>query len=229
MDAIGFDVYGTLVDPLSMDVHLRALAGDRAAELAVTWRTKQIEYAFRRSLMNAWEPFETCTAQALEYAVRSARIELSPDGRAALLDAYRRLPPFPDVAEGLGEMRRHGWKLVAFSNGSATVVREVLEHAGMLSLFDDVVSVSELRIFKPHPSVYRHLAARAGSPPDHTWLVSSNPWDVIGARGAGLRTAWIRRSEQVCFDPWGGEPDMIVRDLRELGRQLASLLHPTAT
>jgi 2-haloacid dehalogenase len=221
VDALGFDVYGTLVDPLAMHAHLRDLAGERATELATTWRTKQIEYAFRRSLMGAWEPFEACTAQALDYAVRSARLPLSPDGRQALLESYRRLPPFPDVATGLGELRRGGWRLFAFSNGSAPVVRDLLQHAGLLDVFEDVVSVAEVGIFKPHPSVYRHFAARAGSAPGEAWLVSSNPWDVVGAKGAGLRAAWVRRSEDACFDPWGGEPDLTVRDLLDLGRQLA--------
>jgi len=219
VDAIGFDVYGTLVDPLSLQAELRHLAGERAAELATIWRTKQVEYAFRRSLMGVWEPFETCTAQALDYAVRSARLTLSAEDRQALLESYLRLPTFPDVAEGLGELRRQGWTLLAFSNGSAPAVRDVLQHAGVLGFFDDVVSVAEVGIFKPHPSVYRHFAARAGRAPGEAWLVSSNPWDVIGAKGAGLRAAWVRRSEEACFDPWGGDPDLTVRDLIDLGRQ----------
>ncbi len=216
MDAIGFDLYGTLVDPLSMQDHLRGVAGDRAGEVAALWRTKQVEYAFRRGLMETWTTFEVCTAQALAYAAGAAGIALTDGDRDALLAAYRRLPLFPEVRAALATLRHGGRRVVAFSNGSAAVVRELLGHAGALDLLDDVVSVDEVRTFKPHPSVYRRLAERVAKPPGETWLVSGNAWDVLGAKSAGLRAAWVRRSPSSLFDPWGVEPDLTVANLREL-------------
>jgi 2-haloacid dehalogenase len=220
MDAVGLDVYGTLVDPLSMQDHLRGAAGDRAPEVAALWRTKQVEYAFRRGLMQTWTTFETCTAQALAYAARAAGIALADAERDALLARYRQLPPYPEVRDALAGLRRGGRTVVAFSNGSGPVVRELLAHAGVLELLDDVVSVDEVRTFKPHPSVYRRLAERVGKAPGETWLVSANAWDVIGAKAAGLRAAWVRRSPGSLFDPWEIEPDAVVAELGELAGAL---------
>ncbi len=222
MDAIGFDVYGTLVDPQAMQQHLRALAGDRASELALAWRVKQVEYAFRRGLMGRFESFEACTADALAFAATSAGVELPPAEADRLLGHYRELPAYPDVRHGLSALRSSGRDLVAFSNGSAPVVRELLGHAGLLELLDDVVSVAEVGTFKPHPSVYQHLAKRLRRPAAEVWLVSGNAWDVIGAKAAGLRAAWLRRSPGAVYDPWGMEPDLVAGDLTELAARLTA-------
>lgn len=81
---------------------------------------------------------------------------------------------------------------------------------------------SRLETFKPDPEVYRYLAQRADRPPATTWLVSSNPWDVIGAKAAGLKAAWVKRKPDAVFDPWDIEPDLIVGTLEELAEQLAT-------
>src|SRR5271156_4207401 len=163
MATVGFDVYGTLVDPLGISVELRRFVGEDADRVAQLWRTTQLEYTWRRSLMGLYEPFSTCTAQALEYASRSLGHELAPDEVAALLQAYRELPAFPDAAQGLARMRDGGHRMVAFSNGEAAFVRAVLTHAGLLALLAEVVSVDEIKAYKPAPAVYRHLADRMGT------------------------------------------------------------------
>jgi 2-haloacid dehalogenase len=219
--AIGFDVYGTLVDPLGIGVELRRFVGDDADRVAQLWRTAQLEYTWRRSLMGAYAPFSVCTAQALDFATRSLGHQLAPGVTDALLDMYRRLPAFPEAAAGLERIRRAGHRMVAFSNGEAEVVRAVLSNADLLPMLDDVVSVDEVKVYKPAPSVYRHLAARLGTHVTDTWLVSSNPFDVIGAKAAGLRAAWVCRNPRAILDPWGVEPDLIVSDLVELSECLA--------
>jgi 2-haloacid dehalogenase len=134
---------------------------------------------------------------------------------------YRRLPAFPEAAAGLERIHRAGHRMVAFSNGEAAVVRAVLSNADLLPMLEDVVSVDEVKVYKPAPSVYRHLAARLGTAVTDTWLVSSNPFDVIGAKAAGLRAAWVCRNPRAILDPWGVEPDLIVSDLVELSECLA--------
>jgi 2-haloacid dehalogenase len=220
MATVGFDVYGTLVDPLGISGELRRFVGDDADRVAQLWRTTQLEYTWRRSLMGLYEPFSTCTVQALEYASLSIGYRLAPEAVAALLQAYRELPAFPDAAQGLARMRESGHRMVAFSNGEAAFVRAVLTHAGLLPLLADVVSVDEVKAYKPAPAVYRHLAQRTGTPMSETWLVSSNPFDVIGAKAAGLCAAWIRRNSRAILDPWGIEADLVVADLVELGERL---------
>jgi 2-haloacid dehalogenase len=110
--------------------------------------------------------------------------------------------------------------LIAFSNGTERAVRTVLENASLLSLFDEVVSVDDLRTYKPDPAVYRYLVRRGGAPAGQTWLASANGWDVIGAKNAGLRAAWIARDPSAMLDPWGIEPDLIVSSVPDLAAHL---------
>jgi 2-haloacid dehalogenase len=214
--AIAFDVYGTLVDPLAMAKHLKSLVGDRAARFAELWRAKQLEYSFRRGLMRAYRPFSVCTWESLLYTECSLDIALGEQSRTTLMELYRNLPPFADAASGLASIKRGGHYLAAFSNGEAEAIREVLENAGLLSFFDDIVSADEVRTFKPDPAIYSHAVQRLGQTANATWLVSSNPFDIIGAKTAGLRTAWIKRDAAALFDPWGVEPDVVLSSLDQL-------------
>lgn len=214
--ALGFDVYGTLVDPLALAEPLRALVGEQAVQFAGLWRTKQLEYSFRRGLMRRYVDFDICTRQALRYTQQALGCELPESDQARLIDAYLRLPVFPEVVASLAALKTQGHRLVAFSNGVETSIRALLANAGALPHLEDVVSVDDLRTFKPDPAVYAYLAQRTGRAPGETWLVSSNAWDVIGAKAAGLRAAWVKRQPDVVFDPWDVEPDVVVSRLDEL-------------
>jgi 2-haloacid dehalogenase len=219
--AIGFDIYGTLVDPLEMNEHLRPLVGkDLADRMSEVWRNKQIEYTFRRALMRRYEDFGHCTRRSLVYAARVSGVELSDEDHERLVKEYQTLRPFPDVISGLKAMKEEGHTLVAFSNGVEATARTLLERAGVLSHLEGVISVDDLRTFKPDPQVYLYLAGRLRRAPEETWLVSSNPFDVIGAKATGLKAAWIRRSPDVQFDPWDIEPDLVAPDLEALAGKL---------
>src|SRR5208283_1694001 len=97
-----------------------------------------------------------------------------------------------------------------FSNGRAEAVDSLLTQAGLRDFFLDVVSVDEVKSFKPDPGVYAHFLRRAGAPGADAWLISSNPFDVIGALSAGMRAAWVRRTPDALFDPWDLEPTLTV-------------------
>ncbi|WP_043527570.1 haloacid dehalogenase type II [Litchfieldella xinjiangensis] len=217
---LAFDVYGTLIDTHGVIVELEAELGERGMEFSQRWRDKQLEYAFRRGLMGAYVDFGQCTREALEFTDRALRTELSERHKDRLMATYARLPAFPDVPEALAELRRRGHTCVAFSNGTREAVKALLEQAGIVDCFDDIVSVDEIKRFKPDPAVYAHLRTRLEVDASKTWLVSSNPFDAIGARHAGLHAAWVRRSAEAPFDPWGGEPDCTVSDLVELSERL---------
>jgi len=131
---------------------------------------------------------------------------------------YRELPPFEDATPGLEKARKAGFSLYAFSNGSAEAVGNLLQNAGLLEFFADVISVEDLRTFKPSPAVYCHFLRRTEATGSEAWMVSSNPFDVIGAVSAGMRAAWVRRSESAVFDPWEIEPTLTVSGLEELVR-----------
>jgi 2-haloacid dehalogenase len=221
-DAIGFDVYGTLVDPLGMSQHLEAAAGRLAGQMARLWREKQIEYTFRRALMQKYENFDVCTEQALVFAAKSLKLDLKDEDRAALMEAYRRLPSFSEALPAIRSLRAAGFKLAAFSNGVESSLRALLEHSGILPHLDAVISVDDLKTYKPDPRVYRYLAERLGFSPEKTWLASSNGWDVMGAKAAGMRAAWIKRNPEAMLDPWGISPDFVAPNLEEFASVIQS-------
>jgi 2-haloacid dehalogenase len=219
--AIGFDIYGTLVDPLEMNEHLRPVVGeDLADRFSELWRQKQVEYTFRRGLMRRYEDFGVCTRQALAHTANVLGVELSEEDQERLMEEYQNLRPFPDVIPGLEALKSRGHRLVAFSNGVEETARTLLGRAGVLPHLEEVISVDDLKTFKPDPQVYEYLARRLGAEPSETWLISSNPFDVIGAKAAGLKAVWIRRKPDAQFDPWEIEPDLVVGDLKQLAERL---------
>jgi 2-haloacid dehalogenase len=220
---LAFDVYGTLIDPFRMEEHLRAAFGEKAKEASELWRSKQIEYSFRRALMKKYRAFDACTAQALRFVSAQLGISLSEEAQGSLMSNYQRLPAYPDVTAALDELAARGFAIAACSNGTQSAVRGSLDHAGVLSHFSKIVSVDPLRTFKPDPAVYEYLVAELRARRDMVWLISSNPFDVIGAKACGLRTAWVQRDPKRLFDPWEFEPDLVVSGLAELPGKLNSL------
>lgn len=214
---LAFDVYGTLIDTHGVVTMLEERLGKHARAFSQTWRDKQLEYSFRKGLMGRYEHFGICTAQALEYACLFYKVDLTAQDKEQLLELYRVLPCFEDVAVGLNRFKVQGHQLYAFSNGNADAVEGLLSQAGIRDYFTDVVSVNEIRTFKPNPETYTHLLKRADSEAASSWLISSNPFDVIGAKAMGLNAAWIKRSEEAIFDPWGIEPDITAESLTALG------------
>jgi 2-haloacid dehalogenase len=220
---LAFDIYGTLIDTNGVVAALEELdaVGDRAAEFSLAWREKQLEYTFRRGLMQNYADFSVCTRQALEYLCADYRIELTEAEKDRLLEVYRTLPAFDDAGEGLELLSAAGFRIHAFSNGSAKAVETLLHTAGIRHYFLDVVSVEDLRSFKPNPAVYAHFLRRVGATGADAWLISGNPFDVMGAISAGMKGAWVKRSPDAVFDPWGIEPTVTVRSLTELAGSLA--------
>ncbi len=220
-NAIGLDIYGTLVDPLEMNEHLRTLVGEElAGRFSELWRQKQLEYTFLRGLMRRYEDFGVCTRQALVHTANVLGVDLPEEEQEKLIEEYQNLRPFPDVIPGIEALKSKVHPVVAFSNGVEATTRTLLERAGVLPHLEGVVSVDDLKTFKPDPEVYHYLARRLGARPSETWLVSSNPFDVIGAKNAGLGAAWIQRKPDAQFEPWEIEPDLVAPDLEELAGKL---------
>jgi 2-haloacid dehalogenase len=214
-----FDVYGTLVDPVGMAKHLARDLGSQAAEFANLWREKQLEYSFRRALMRNYADFSVCTIDALNFACRAFHTAISPERRSELMRLYQHLPRFDDVTAALYSLRT-GFRLFAFSNGKRSELDAVLSNANILDCFEGIITADDVRSFKPDPAVYCHARRMAGAWSSPFWLVSSNPWDIIGARSAGLSAAWVQRSEEKIYDPCGIEPNVTVRSLIDLAAAL---------
>ena len=213
---LALDIYGTLIDPLAVRTALVAHAGEEAGAFVETWRTKQLEYSFRRGLMGTYRNFTDVTRAALDYACEIHGVELDDGVKTALMDHYRKLDAFPDVAPALALLKQKGAQLHAFSNGVAGDVAELLDHAGLNDAISSIVSADEVQTFKPDPRLYAHFLKKTGAAADVTWLVSSNPFDVIGAAAYGWQTVWVKRNPGDVFDPWDHAPTAVVSDLTEL-------------
>ena len=218
---LAFDVYGTLINTHGVLAALEELVGDNAKSFSNTWRDKQLEYSFRKGLMQNYETFAVCTSQALDYTCTYYGANLSNEQKKELMGIYRILPACDDVKEGLTRLKDVGFRLYAFSNGAADALEVLLNNAGIRDLFLDVVSVDDIKSFKPNPAVYSHFLRKSKSTGGNAWLISSNPFDVIGAISAGMKSAWVQRSPDAVFDPWGIEPTITVKSLLELDEKIA--------
>jgi 2-haloacid dehalogenase len=218
-EALAFDVYGTLVDPIGISKQLEEYLSDGALRVAEVWRQKQLEYTFRITCMERYEAFERVTRKALDYALAATAQELAPEQRDALMARYDDLERFADVEPGLQRLKEAGHAMVVFSNGAPRMLDAVIDAAGLRPYFQRFVSVDEVKAYKPSPKTYRHVARRLGLPIGEIRLVSSNPFDVIGAAAAGMRTAWVDRSGGP-FDTLGSPPEIVVGSLTELADAL---------
>lgn len=214
--AFAFDAYGTLFDVLSVTTLCERLFPGRGAALAQLWRLKQLQYSMLRSLMGRHRDFWRLTEDGLVYACKSLGLELTADARAALLDAYLVLAAFPDVKPGLEALKRQGLRLAVLSNGEPRMLEAAARSAGILPLLDHVVSVEEVKVFKPSPRVYNLATERLGVRASELGFVSSNFWDVAGAASAGLTTLWIQRSAAEPPEELGFGAERVVHAITDL-------------
>ena len=190
-----FDAYGTLFDVHSAVAAHRAAIGPKADAISALWRQKQIEYSWLRSLMGDYADFWQLTQDALDYAMQTHG--LGDVGlREELLRSYEMLKAYPDAAACLDALRGLGCKLGILSNGSPQMLARAVSSAGFHDIFDAVLSVESVRIFKPDPRVYALVTAQFGVTPDRICFVSSNAWDVAGAAHFGFHAVWINRLSQ---------------------------------
>ncbi len=219
-EALAFDMYGTLVDPIRIWKRLESYVPDEdALRIAEVWRQKQLEYTFRLTVMEKYEDFEWVTRKALDYALAAAGRELDADQKDALMAGYSDLERFADVEPGLERLKEMGHTMVVFSNGAPRMLDALMDAAELRPYFEGYVSVDEVKAYKPSPKVYRRVAERLGRPIGEIRLVSSNPFDDIGAEAAGMRAAWVDRSGGL-FDTLASRPEMVVGTLTELADAL---------
>ena len=218
-EALAFDMYGTLVNPIGIRKQLEEYLSKRALNVAEAWRRKQLEYTFRLTAMERYEDFEQVTRKALDYALAAARQELTPEQKDALMARYNDLERFADVEPGLKTLEEAGHPMVVFSNGTPRMLEALMDAAQLRPYFQGLVSVDEVKAYKPSPKVYRHVARLLERPIGEVRLVSSNPFDDIGAEAAGMRAAWVDRSDGL-FDTLGSPPEIVVGSLTELAGAL---------
>jgi 2-haloacid dehalogenase len=206
-----FDAYGTLFDVHSVVEAGAAITADPAA-LSALWRQKQLEYTWLRSLMGRYEDFWAVTEAALRHAVRRLGLAASEAQLRTLMDSYLHLACFPDVRDPLARLPH---PRAILSNGAPRMLEAVVQSSGLAGELDHVISVDRVRIYKPAPAVYALGPEVLGIAAGELLFVSSNAWDVAGAKAFGYQVAWCNRLGAP-EEELGVRADYTIRTLREL-------------
>jgi 2-haloacid dehalogenase len=214
VEALVFDAYGTLYDVHSVVQRCESCFPGKGTQLSQLWRAKQLEYTWQRSLMQRYVPFSQVTREALAYACAALGLELSVERMEALLSEYLRLEPFPEVPAALERLKM---KRAILSNGSPDLLDPLVRSSGLR--FDAVLSVDELKIYKPAPQVYELAVRRLKVAKERIGFVSSNCWDALGAKSYGFKVYWINRGGAP-LDRLGFAPDAQVKSLAELADEV---------
>ncbi|PSK53931.1 hypothetical protein B9Z65_7737 [Elsinoe australis] len=226
---IAFDAYGTLLSTASIASKLASHFGqEQATSIATLWRRYQLEYTWRLTSMGQYTPFSSLTRQSLLHALADHSVSLSESDISDLMRAYDSLSIFPDVPGCLKSLQsKQDISAVVFSNGTHEMVSNSVHKspdlAPLSSVFQDIVVVEEVKKFKPAREVYFHLAEKTGVQKDQMsrlWLVSGNPFDIVGARKVGMKAIWVDREGKGWVDKLvegeEGGPTAIVKSLEEV-------------
>lgn len=209
-----FDAYGTLFDFNAAAAHCRDELGENADRLSEIWRTKQLQYTWLRSLMNAYADFWQVTGDALDYGMATLHID-DPDLRRRLMQLYRSLDAYPEVPDMLARLKAGGISAAILSNGSPEMLASAVDNAGIGDRLDAVLSVDDLGVYKPHPSVYQLACDRLGVEAGEVAFMSSNAWDACGAAHFGFRVIWVNRFGQA-RERLPAQPEREITTLAEL-------------
>jgi 2-haloacid dehalogenase len=223
--AVVFDAYGTIFDVHSVIALAERLYPGAGARLSQTWRAKQIEYMFLRSLMGRYIPHDQNTESALVYAVKSLGLSCSVEQPKQLMDAYLRLSPFPDTREALAALSQY--KRAILSVGTERMLEETTTNAGIRDSFDALLSVDDVKIYKPHPKTYQLALDRLNVAKTEVAFVTSNYFDVAGAKSFGFNVFWINRTGALP-DELDLLPDVVLSRLTELRQAIRDLSRSSA-
>ena len=211
--AIIFDAYGTLFDVNSAAEKCKDKIGDKWEGFANYWRTTQLEYTWLRSLMDRHKDFWQITEDSLDKSMKAFNINASMKNE--LLNLYKILSTFKEVPEVLKTLKEKNYKLAILSNGTPSLLNELVKSSNMQNLFNDIFSVEEVGIFKPSSQVYDIPIKKYNIQKDQIAFLSANTWDVSGGGNYGYNSIWINRNNNI-FDNLDYEPKKEVSKLNEL-------------
>ena len=211
--AIIFDAYGTLFDVNSAAEKCKDKIGDKWEAFANYWRTTQLEYTWLRSLMKRHKDFWQVTEDSLDKSMKVFNIDNSM--RNELLDLYKILSPYPEVPEVLKSLKEKNYKLSILSNGTPSLLNELVKSNNLENLFDDVFSIEEVGIYKPDSKVYDMPIKKYKIKNNEVAFLSANTWDVSGGGNYGFNSIWVNRNNSI-FDNLDYRPQYEVKSLKEL-------------
>jgi len=200
VDAVFFDLFGTLLSLTPLDDACDRLTPGRGAEIATRWRARQLEASWLRTAMDRWADFDTVTLDTLRGVLDELGIA-ADDDLSALADAFRDLPLVAGAADAVTSLTEAGLATGVLSNASTATLARV---AARLAVgFDHWLSVDAARRYKPHPSVYQLAVDATGLPAERIGFVTANGWDAAGGSAFGFRVAWLRPGPTGTFPPVG--------------------------
>ena len=210
--AIIFDAYGTLFDVNSAAEKCKYKIGDKWESFANYWRTTQLEYTWLRSLMNRHKDFWQITENSLDKSMRVFNIDTSM--RNELLNLYKVLSPFKEVPEVLKTLKEKKFKLAILSNGTPSLLNELVKINKLNNIFDDLFSIEEVGIYKPSSKVYEMPIKKYQIQKNEVAFLSANTWDVSGGGNYGYNSVWVNRINSI-FDNLDYKPQNEIKNLNE--------------
>jgi 2-haloacid dehalogenase len=211
--AIVFDAYGTLFDVHSIIQKADEFFPGQGKMISEIWRQKQLEYSWLRSLMGCYKQFWYVSDDALSYSLRKLGLGDTLNIRTQILEEYLSLQPFAEVEETLHSLKNIS--LTILSNGNPEMLLAVVENAGLTGFFAEIISVDQLKIYKPVMDVYQLAPDKLGVEKEEILFVTSNSWDASGAKSFGFHVCWVNRNNEP-FDELNVQPDVVVSNLKEL-------------
>jgi len=211
--AIVFDAYGTLFDVNSAAEKCKGKIGDKWEGFANFWRTTQLEYTWLRSLMKRHKDFWQITEDSLDKSMKAFKIDSSM--KSELLNLYKVLSPYPEVKEVLKKLKEKECRIAILSNGTPTLLNELVKSNNLENIFDDIFSIEEVGIYKPDSKVYDIPIKKYQIKTDKVAFLSANTWDVSGGGNYGYNAIWVNRNNNI-FDNLDFKPKSEINNLTQL-------------
>jgi 2-haloacid dehalogenase len=208
--AIIFDAYGTLFDVNSAAEKCKGKIGDKWESFANYWRTTQLEYTWLRSLMNRHKDFWQVTEDSLDKSMQAFKIDSSMRN-----DLYKVLSTFPEVKEVLNKLKKKNYKLAILSNGTPSLLKELVKSNNLDNIFDDIFSIEEVKTYKPDPKVYNIPIKKYQIQKSEVAYLSANTWDVSAGGNYGFNPVWVNRNNSI-FDNLDYVPKYQIENLSKL-------------
>ena len=211
--AIIFDAYGTLFDVNSAAEKCKDKIGDKWEGFANFWRTTQLEYTWLRSLMKRHKNFWQITEDSLDKSMKTFNIDSAMKNE--LLNLYKTLSPFKEVPETLKKLKERNLRLAILSNGTPSLLTQLVKNNNIDNLFDDLFSIEEVGIYKPDAKVYDLPIKKYKIEKSQVAFLSANTWDVSGGGNYGYQSIWVNRNNDI-FDNLDYKPINQIKNLNEL-------------
>lgn len=190
--AVAFDFF-VIFDPNSVVITVEKIFPGKGLDFTKAWRAKQFEYGFLRSITNSHEDFFKVTEDALLYTIENMGLEATNDEKKQLLNAYLTLTPWPDAVDGLKKLKAAGLRIITIANFSKKMLLANAQHAGIVDLFDELLSTETNSTYKPDPKAYGLGMTRLGLKKDEIVFAAFGGWDAYGAKSFGYPTYWVNR------------------------------------